>query len=226
MKTKRISFIVVLLLVLLLIGCATVKYKPISRDVKSFIVPEIGTVNTVYIGDPLVKEGFTAARDAINLKESIGSRGWPSYRPKGYYLLSGMTDNGHRVYEHNERISNGFTWEHPQILEDSAGTVYINTASGELPLESSKFAKKKHIEDASDEYKQSLLYIGRENDIIKFTYREFSGDMARPAFTIDATYDIKDENVIRFKGVSLEVIEADNQTIKYKLLSGFRTIQE
>ena len=226
MKTRRIISIVVLLFVLLLIGCATVAYKSIPRDVKSFIIPGIGTLNTVYIGHPLVREGFTAARDAISLKESIGTQGWTTYHPAGYYILSGMTDDGYKVYEHNEKYSNGFTWEHPQILEDFNEIVYLNTASGQQPLASSKFARKKHIEDASDEYKQSLIYTGRENDIIKFTYREFSGDMARPAFTIDATYDIKDENIIRFKGVSLEVIEADNQTIKYKLLSGFRTIQE
>ncbi|MBQ1643496.1 MAG: hypothetical protein II103_03075 [Treponema sp.] len=45
---------------------------------------------------------------------------------------------------------------------------------------------------------------------------------ARPAFTIDATYDMSQDNVIRFKGAVLEIVSYNNQNIKYKVISGFK----
>ena len=71
--------------------------------------------------------------------------------------------------------------------------------------------------------KQTLIYTGAEGTVLRFTYREFKNNTARPAFTIDAIYDIENDKVIRFKGASLEVISVDNQSITYKLVSGFRS---
>jgi hypothetical protein len=224
---KRVLFFVVICLMLLLMSCASVRYTPVGPPtIQEYIFPAIGTESSVYIGEPLVREGRTAARDAIYLKVKMGNIKTGSVHYAGYYKLVGITKDGYTVYQHDVNYFNGLATIYPQILEDKLGVVYLKTNSGKKQLEGSNFKKKKHVEDASDEYKQSIIYTGRENNIIKFTYREFMNDMARPAFTIDATYDMKDDNIIRFKGASLEVIKADNQIITYKLLSGFKTTQE
>ena len=70
-------------------------------------------------------------------------------------------------------------------------------------------------------FKQELIYNGRLGDGLKFIYREFSGDMARPAFTQDIQYDLNTSNIIGFKNVKLEVISATNTLIKYKVISNF-----
>jgi len=226
MKFMKIKLIAISALIMVLIGCATISFNPVAANIESFIIPEIGTENTVYIGDPLIREGRTAAQDAINLKIEIGTAGLTAFHPSGYYILKGVTNDGFLVYQYPEKYNNGWGWLYAQIVEDQNGVIYLQTNSGKTQLEGSKFVKKKYTVDASDEYKQSLIYTGRENDIIKFTYREFMSDMARPAFTIDATYDMKEgNNIIRFKGASLEVIEADNQSISYKLLSGFKAFE-
>ena len=55
-------------------------------------------------------------------------------------------------------------------------------------------------------------------------YREFSNDKARPAFNNDVEYDLNSSKIIGYKGARIEVIEADNQNITYKVLSNFNPL--
>jgi hypothetical protein len=64
-------------------------------------------------------------------------------------------------------------------------------------------------------YKQELIYNGKSKDMIKLQYREYKNDMARPAFYQDLIYDLSDSNLIGFKGLNIEVIEATNLTISF-----------
>ena len=56
---------------------------------------------------------------------------------------------------------------------------------------------------------------------INVSYREFQGAMARPAFNNDVEYDLSDSRQIGYKGALIEVLDADNQKIKYKVLKNF-----
>ncbi len=59
-------------------------------------------------------------------------------------------------------------------------------------------------------FKRELIYSGRANDIVRFTYREFTEEgFARPAFTQDVTYTMETgtDLVITFRG------REDNHTI-------------
>ena len=96
----------------------------------------------------------------------------------------------------------------------------IETLSvGIIPIGSIKKTTKTVVSETS--FKQELIYNGRLGDGLKFIYREFSGDMARPAFTQDIQYDLNASNIIGFKNVKLEVISATNTVIKYKVISNF-----
>ena len=46
-------------------------------------------------------------------------------------------------------------------------------------------------------------------------------EVARPAFANSVEYDLNDSKIIGYKGARLEVISADNQSIKYKVLQNF-----
>ncbi|GJQ22197.1 MAG: hypothetical protein HBSIN02_25520 [Bacteroidia bacterium] len=63
-----------------------------------------------------------------------------------------------------------------------------------------------------------LLYSGKSGDVIKIVYREYSNDIARPAFSQELQYDLKESNVIKFRRTTIEVIKATNQEITYKVL--------
>jgi hypothetical protein len=72
----------------------------------------------------------------------------------------------------------------------------------------------------SDEtFKQEFIYGGRTASTIKFTYREFVNNLARPSFSQDVQYDLEESNIVGFKGLKIEVVNASNLEIKYKVLS-------
>ena len=83
------------------------------------------------------------------------------------------------------------------------------------------FTKTKIIDQNNPTFQQELIYNGRHEDNIKFLYRELSNDLMRPAFTQDIQYDLKESNTIGFKGVRIEIIEATNRYIKYRVSKSF-----
>jgi hypothetical protein len=56
---------------------------------------------------------------------------------------------------------------------------------------------------------------------IKFAYREFNNNVARPAFSNEVEYDLTVSREIGYKGARLEVINSSNTDITYKVLQGF-----
>ena len=83
------------------------------------------------------------------------------------------------------------------------------------------FNKGKDVLEGDYYFTQELIYNGRVDDNLKFIYREYTDRMARSAFTQEAQYDLKTSNIIAFKTMKLEIIEATNQHITYKVLSHF-----
>lgn len=72
---------------------------------------------------------------------------------------------------------------------------------------------------SQDFVRKELLYSGKSGATIEVSYREFRGGFAAPAFFQNLKYDLTDSKVIRFQRFSIEVLQADNQTIKYRILS-------
>jgi hypothetical protein len=68
---------------------------------------------------------------------------------------------------------------------------------------------------------QTIEYSGRSGDVLKFNYSEFYDGFARQAFTREFQIDLGEGNVAAFKGAIIEVIEATNVQIKYKVIRNF-----
>jgi len=219
---KKAVFAVVLACVFVF-GCVTTT-KP-TETIKSescyYIIPEIGKETTSYIGEFLIKEGRTSSQYAIYLNNDHGTAGWTAFHPAGVYKIIGKKD-GYTIYQHSSIMPGMMGNVHPQIFEDSDNNSYLKTMSGMELLNKSEYSKKLFVEETGDDFEQTLIYTGAEGTILKFSYREFSNNMARGAFTVDATYDIKTDKNIRFRGALLEIVKVDNQSITYKVLSGFR----
>ena len=74
----------------------------------------------------------------------------------------------------------------------------------------------------SDSLVKTIEYNGKSANTLKFTYREFSHNMARAAYTTDFTVDLSDGNqVVAYKGAKLKIVKADNSSINYTVVSGF-----
>ena len=128
-----------------------------------------------------------------------------------------------KIYQFPNRYTNGWAKVYPQIMETQNGEIFLVTNSGKDLLNADEYVKKIVIDISDYYFEQQLIYTGAEGKILKFTYREFVDGTARPAFTVDATYDLSKDTTIRFKGAVLEIINYNNQSIKYKVLSGFKT---
>jgi len=75
----------------------------------------------------------------------------------------------------------------------------------------------------TDSVKQEIIYSGFSNGVLRVTYREYINDYARAAFYQDATYDYAppSSTMISFKGAQVEILDANNTQVKYRVLKGF-----
>jgi hypothetical protein len=69
--------------------------------------------------------------------------------------------------------------------------------------------------------RREFIYNGKANNTLKFSYREFIEDLARPAFSQEIVYDLNESNIIGFRGMRIEVLKSSNVSIEYKVLSHF-----
>ncbi len=59
---------------------------------------------------------------------------------------------------------------------------------------------------------------------MRVAYREYSDNFARPAFYQEVNYELNPTGTttVNFKGVEIEVLNATNNGISYKVIKGFR----
>jgi hypothetical protein len=77
--------------------------------------------------------------------------------------------------------------------------------------------------DQSKPYENyEIVYTGKSGDNVTFVYREYTPeDFAKPAFYQNLTYNLADGKEIQFRKLRMQVIEANNNIIKLKVLSDF-----
>jgi len=215
----------------ILTGCVSpqINYRPTTKEI-SF--PPLGNVVVAEIGDELVKQGTYTEQDAIYLASPVKIR-WAYVIEPGNYVKKGS--DGSREYfvpNYNGANSGKITksaladpWQYVSYNNnnDHIGIVTVfninisSNASGNV-------TDKKLPSLAENSFQQTLIYSGCTEDIVTLGYREFSNNNARPAFNNDVEYDLKSSKIIGYKGARIEVIEADNQNITYKVLSNFNPL--
>ena len=221
---KKIIFLSLTCFFMLISCVSQLKNQKIDNERKYWIVPELNFEATSYIGDSLLKEGTSSASEAIILKNDYGTMGVTAYFTKGVATKSiNSKSRIVKVYQYGTAMPGMLGTVYPQLLEDEDANVYYNSTTISTPLLKDEYVRKTVVDVDDYYFEQQLIYTGLEGKILKFTYREFADGTARPAFSIDATYDMSKENVIRFKGAVIEILSYNNQSIKYKIISGFKT---
>jgi hypothetical protein len=71
---------------------------------------------------------------------------------------------------------------------------------------------------SADAIRWELIYSGRSADEVSLSYREYTGGLARPAFYQDLTYDLSTSNRVVFRSIELEIVEASNAGVKFRVL--------
>lgn len=213
--------------------------------------PELDTEISRALGDTLAEKGYKSTKPAIEILSEWTmkpeSTAIPAYLvPAGKEgelgAIWSSSVSGERVecYElefgyppHWNYMNYGSGYDIPfslcerrdgsfapmQLLDES-----LNPANWEystIPPNSPILRKFDKVSLSDPSYVQQIIYNGRVGDYLKFIYREFSGDYIRPAFTQDIQYDLGLSSVIGFKTLRLEVLDATNTEIRYKLISNF-----
>lgn len=222
-----------LLPLLFLTGCVTTNtnYRPQSVDISE---PPLGQVVIAEVGGVMLKQGKYVEHDAIFLPDTVkvGMIGTYTFS-RGFYLREGQ-DAKNEFYRPEPGAEGGDVTV--GLLTDPYQTMMVsrsdNTLCG-ISVFNAKVCERnvnmqrtKRPALTTDGFQQTLLYSGRIGNKINISYREFSNNLARPAFNNEVEYDLSESNVIGYKGAEIEIIEATNRMIKYKVVRNFNQAQQ
>lgn len=217
---------VISLIAAVLTGCAAPKYNYAPRSV-AISEPPIGSTTSVRIGDTMLRQGKFREHDALYLR-AAREISWAYTLHAGYYLKDGEDDSaefyspsrgeeGGRV----QKAAIADPWKSVMAKKATPElcvvTVFNATSCNRVP----DLERTKRPVLADDAFQQTLIYNGRVGSKINIGYREFSNNMARPAFNNNVEYDLNESKNIAYKGAEMEVLEATNQYIKFRLIRNF-----
>jgi hypothetical protein len=87
------------------------------------------------------------------------------------------------------------------------------------------FERVEHFVDGStSDARYEVLFSGAGGGVMRLLYREFSHDLARPAFSQELTYDLPPAGetlTVTVKGARFEITKAGNSGLDYRVLDGF-----
>jgi hypothetical protein len=215
---------------MLLSGCATPSYNylPAVKDVSA---PPVGSTATVGVGDKMLEQGHYQEIDGIRLSETVkvGLVGTYTFNA-GDYAKKGENSQGEFFLPGNfpgsGSVEKGALTDPFQtmLLKPDGSTLCGVSIFGAYVCHSNvKVERIKVPSLTANAFQQTLIYSGKVGNKINIGYREFSGDMARPAFNNDVEYDLSESKTIGYKGARLEIIEATNDHITYRVDRNFNS---
>lgn len=217
---------IVLLAALFLNGCASTMYN-YTPSVTNISKPPLWMESKAYIGDQLLTQGVIVEHDALYIKNNskismvytIGAGLYPKIgedKTIEYFKIDGGQGYGSVARSGlSDPISSiGAYKNHKELC---VVTIYSYLSCN------NKFDYEiRKISTSTDKsFQQTLIYNGKVGNKINIAYREFSNDMARPAYSNSVEYDLSESNIIAYKSARIEVVEANNQYIKYVVISNF-----
>lgn len=220
-STKAMYFLIPLL-VGTVASCVTVKRNAAPLDIQQISEPEIGVLVTVSVGEQMVRQGTIAEERVLIVHERVS--GGIYTVPAGEYLHVGH-DEKNNFYDKGGITKLGISDPPGAIVVEKGQTsrLMVVTVYGYTPESyEASFAEGTRLSQRRDSFQQTLIYSGRIGSKVNISYREFSNNTARPAFSNDVEYDLDASKVIGYKGARLEIIDANNSSITFKLISNFK----
>lgn len=201
------------------IGEPRIKYQNISIPERNQIVTANLGMNmitqgksSVALGIHINKEqlnGFVKAGDYMPTQENNEKIIFENY-PNGNRITGntfGITDYILVYYKNTKELK----------YEMYGGTMKVKNFSDTV----NDFELRDVYSVSSDNFQQTLIYLGKSGQIIKLAYREFNGDFIRPAFSTEVTYDLSETKKIGYMNCEMEILEATNSYIKYRVIKNF-----
>jgi len=202
-------------------GCASVKHNASTPIIKGVNYPELNKIVKVYIGDQMVKKGKIVQVDVLKVHSYIDGTLYQipatTFRKLGddeeytFFSSTGVTRSG---------LADPF--KALALEKKNNKELCVVTFLNATSCYKGSFEITKKISEQANSFQQTLIYSGRVGNKINVSYREFSNNLARPAFNNDVEYDLNTSSQIGYKGAILEILNADNHSIEYKVVRNFR----
>lgn len=218
------------MLVSALLGCANVELKCTPRTVP-ISIPECEKIITANVGEELVTQGIRTEVSGIYIEKDLEATGILNH----YKIAQGQYDNYGGNEEYNYYLpapgcKGVYDWglsDGPKVIITSKDDKEIGVMSvyGAAHMTSAINIKKRNrYFFGANNFQQTLIYTGKFGEKIRIAYRESSNNNARPAFNNDMEYDLRESRVIGYKGARIEIIEATNESITYKVIKNFTPV--
>lgn len=183
----------------------------------------MGVLTTVNVGEVMVSEYDYLAQEQATLLQAAKGSAWlgRSALPTGSRL---------QKMEHN-----GDTYYCPMMMGYGTGCLvdtnsdmsfdkaYTINAYG-TPVNGDKIDPipyKKSSGVVQSGFKYELIYHGIEESVVNISYREYSQDLARPAFQQELNYTLQSANTtVNFRDIEMTIHQASNNTIDYTVRRG------
>ena len=203
-----------------LLGCTTVKRNAGETFVEHISWPAVGETITVGVGDNMVRQGHIVEENFLVVHEPIDgsfydipAKAYPQIgfdEKDDFFNAQGVTRSG--LADPVSALALGKEPDSPLRVITTFGA--SNSYAG-------SYSRERRLSPRETSFQQTLIYSGRIGDKINVGYCEFSNNLARPAFNNDVEYDLSVSQTIGYKGASLEVIDANNSSITFRLLENF-----
>lgn len=227
--------IFILFFIFCFISCVSVEDNSISLTKrKQFSIPDINVETTCSIGDELIKQGECTIEWGVyaSIPKKNGSFYYgffPYYesaektitQKKGKYKeIIGKQKTS--IYKFKDsmsvRIGNIYS-PHLEYVEAEKKLYFQEYMENKTEIEDFKFGA--HISNKETSFQKTLVYLGKSGKLLRFGYREYFENFARPSFSNEITYDMNESNIIGYKKLRIQVISATNSAITYKILNTF-----
>lgn len=192
---------------------------PLNKPIKYLFTVNHSTIYLPQLNDVSTKEVGESMYEKLNLYDiqtEVNQKILDTEFNKKYDLLIWSKSNYKAICEKNICLLD--------IDNKNIFSHYIIKNESQIFLLDKPFSYKPSSDKISqDSFKYQALYQGKIGNTIKISFREFSHDMARPAFTQDIEYELETNKptIIGFKGLRIEVIKATNQNITYSVIKDY-----
>jgi hypothetical protein len=240
---KLFNIVLLVSTALVIFGCVATPSKNFKRSFAKIYhsptvidYPSIEELKTVELGESLVYKDKQTTIPAIDIDkpfehyvENLGIKEKVTLLP-GRYVESGNDAHGKYYlassgkFLANEKPIKGECGVYVNDSDSMLTEIYCIAQSGAkgAPLtyiaNGIPFTKSVHQTRDELSFRKELVYAGISQNMVSILYREFTNDMARPAYSQDLKYDLSESKTFGFRGSRFEIIKATNQGLTYKTL--------
>jgi hypothetical protein len=199
-------------------GCSSIPMNA-KIEYKEYSTPELNKKIKVYVGETMIDQGKASTSNVLTILNTIDGACFDIL--EGDYTERGTTKSG-KMFFHPDGLNGGGVIK--AALCDPAIALSINEKEkicvstpfiSEASCYEGQFKTSKKTLNSNSSFRQLLVYSGSVGQKVNISYREFSSDIARGAFTNNVEYDMSKSAIIRYKGAIIEILNYDNTSIEY-----------